>query len=279
MFSSYPRYVPLKEDDESTGSDSSIEKSAFRLPQPTICIIASISLLLNLVFAAIVIHLGLTRGRCPATAVSPPQLFSPVQDAISYQLTTFESGFHGSPFMGSPTAEVDRNWKQLYGVGNSRLSRGEARHLPNKTIEAIAGEGDYLVVISVFHDLHCLDRLRQSTWYFYDEQWNETYNPFTISRPETYSRDGLNGIIHLDHCINILRQSLQCSSDVTPYVFQWDEKSQEVRAFANVVHTCRNFDSIHDWASQRTYTDIWGREGQRDEQGHCRSGDSVECLN
>ena len=41
-------------------------------------------------------------------------------------------------------------------MGNSRISKSEAAQLPNKTIAAVAGEDDYLVVISVFHDLHCL---------------------------------------------------------------------------------------------------------------------------
>jgi hypothetical protein len=52
--------------------------------------------------------------------------------------------------------ETDARWKELYRVGNSRISKSEAAQLPNKTIAAVAGEDDYLVVISVFHDLHCL---------------------------------------------------------------------------------------------------------------------------
>lgn len=88
------------------------------------------------------------------------------------------------------------------------------------------------------------DRLRQSMWYFYDTEWTETRNPFTVARPATFAADGLNGIEHLDHCINILRQSLQCFSDVSPYVFQWDEATHEVGAYADVAHTCRNFDAV-----------------------------------
>lgn len=81
-------------------------------------------------------------------------------------------------------------------------------------------------------------------WYFYDAGWTETRNPFTVARPAAFASDGLNGIEHLDHCINILRQSLQCFSDVSPYVFQWDEESHEVGAYADVAHTCRNFDAV-----------------------------------
>ncbi|KAJ5684072.1 uncharacterized protein N7477_000417 [Penicillium maclennaniae] len=147
-------------------------------------------------------------------------------------------------YTGYPTSAIDKHWKELYRVGNSRISKKEAALLPNKTIAANLGADDYLVVISVFHDLHCLDRLRKTLWYFYDDEWNSTYNPFTVKRPDTFDAKGLNGIIHLDHCINIIRQSLQCFSDVTPYVFQWSEEAQAVHAYANVVHTCRNFDKV-----------------------------------
>ncbi|KAJ6115581.1 hypothetical protein N7523_005998 [Penicillium sp. IBT 18751x] len=209
----------------------------------------------------------------------PQTLYSPAQTAVKYEIKTFESSFDGnSIYTGYPTSTIDKHWKELYRVGNSRISKEEAALLPNKTIAANPGADDYLVVISVFHDLHCLDRLRKSLWYFYDDEWNSTYNPFTVQRPDTFDAKGLNGIIHLDHCINIIRQSLQCFSDVTPYVFQWSEEAQAVHAYANVVHTCRNFDGVREWALERTYTDSWDGVDHRDEQGACRSGDSGDCL-
>ena len=97
-------------------------------------------------------------------------------------------------------------------------------------------------------------------------------------RPSDYEKGGLNAIVHLDHCINILRQSVQCFSDISPYVFQWDQQQREVRAYANVVHTCRNFDAIREWALERTYTGTWDGADPRDEQGACRSGDDGSCL-
>jgi hypothetical protein len=59
-------------------------------------------------------------------------------------------------YTGYPTPEIDKQWKELYRVGNSRISKNEAAQLPNKTIAANPGTDDYLIVISVFHDLHCL---------------------------------------------------------------------------------------------------------------------------
>lgn len=283
MFNSYSSYTALPKDEDAderrantTGVCASTWLGAAPSRGPAVL---ALSLAAHaLIFLSIVAYVSRHGHSLGSPQPFSQNLYSPAQDTISYQVTTFESGFHGSLYTGSPTPETDARWKELYRVGNSRISKSEAAQLPNKTIAAVAGEDDYLVVISVFHDLHCLDRLRQSLWYFYDDGWNETWNPFTAARPASFAADGLNGIEHLDHCINILRQSLQCFSDVSPYVFQWDEASGEVGAYANVAHTCRNFDDVRNWALDRTYTGTWGREGHRDEQGHCRSGESGACL-
>jgi len=55
---------------------------------------------------------------------------------------------------------------------------------------------------------------------------------------------------HMAHCISSLRQSLMCSADVTPIVWQWSERSKKVFERSDVVHTCRRFDKIQDWAQE-----------------------------
>lgn len=59
---------------------------------------------------------------------------------------------------------------------------------------------------------------------------------------ETYAVDAeLLGIEHLDHCIDAPRQSLICSSDVTPIPWTWWESGQEAKEVAEIARTCRNF--------------------------------------
>ncbi len=89
--------------------------------------------------------------------------------------------------------------------------------------------------------------IRKGLYFFYDPQWNSTFNPFTTnitSSDENHSIDGQLGLRHLDHCIDSLRQTLQCSSDISPYVWQWDEDQKEVLGYADIVHTCRDFDAV-----------------------------------
>jgi hypothetical protein len=49
----------------------------------------------------------------------------------------------------------------------------------------------------------------------------------------------------------MLRQSVMCSSDVTPIPYAWYPKYQEVMPTTGIMHTCRDFDAIRDWTRER----------------------------
>ena len=150
--------------------------------------------------------------------------------------------------------------------GLSHISESQAALLPNKTVaDQSGGENKYLVVLSVFHHLHCLDAIRKGIYYFFDDdRWNASHNPFSAS-PDIFDQQGdvereteteeegtsaddgagaVPQLWHIDHCIDSLRQAIQCASDISPYVFQWSEEDRGVRAFADVAHTCRDFDAV-----------------------------------
>lgn len=57
----------------------------------------------------------------------------------------------------------------------------------------------------------------------------------------------LMGIEHIDHCIDSLRQSLMCASDLTPYPFIWDEEAQLIKEVGKVLHVCRDFGAVRQW--------------------------------
>lgn len=61
---------------------------------------------------------------------------------------------------------------------------------------------------------------------------------------------------HLGHCIEGLRQSLMCSADTSPIVWQWVESDEDLnggrmQGFPGALHTCRDFDKIKNWAFER----------------------------
>lgn len=132
---------------------------------------------------------------------------------------------------------------------NTHVSEEQARLLPNKTAPEAPYEGSgYLLVLHVFHDLHCLDKIRQALYYFAHDQWNSTYNPYVLFSSPSDALSAYGGeamrITHLDHCIDALRQSIQCHADIAPNVFQYSPKAGFIGARANVVHECRDFNKV-----------------------------------
>lgn len=53
---------------------------------------------------------------------------------------------------------------------------------------------------------------------------------------------------HLDHCIDQLRQSIMCASDLSVNWVYWDEPMKMHLAARDVRHSCRNFDRVAEWA-------------------------------
>ena len=75
-----------------------------------------------------------------------------------------------------------------------------------------------------------------------------------IQHPEYYKpthnnmigEDELFGPQHIAHCIDSIRQSLMCMSDISVIVWQWDIHDQVSKPVGNIAHTCRNFDAIRE---------------------------------
>ena len=69
----------------------------------------------------------------------------------------------------------------------------------------------------------------------------------------------VNGFDHIDHCLNSIRESLQCSSDITPNTWIWNEEKQMAAPRLDNMHMCRNFDKIREWAQARELTAPWNK--------------------
>lgn len=57
---------------------------------------------------------------------------------------------------------------------------------------------------------------------------------------------------HVDHCIDQIRQVIQCAADVSTNWLQWDEKWKSNMATGYTYHTCRDFNRVVEWAKERT---------------------------
>ncbi len=62
---------------------------------------------------------------------------------------------------------------------------------------------------------------------------------------------------HINHCVDALRERIQCSADneVLPY-YWWDMQGLTIPDFA-VTRQCRNFESLRSWVEGHQLED-WG---------------------
>ena len=54
------------------------------------------------------------------------------------------------------------------------------------------------------------------------------------------------------HCLDYLRQVVQCHGDMTPLTLFYDSSQSGYSFNHAVVHECRNFDSIYSWAVEHS---------------------------
>ncbi|KAF8808533.1 hypothetical protein BYT27DRAFT_6548441 [Phlegmacium glaucopus] len=193
------------------------------VPWSTSSIIAVLSLLLNVVLIIVWLRSS-HRGEA---------VYSPVDVGLEYSPVKFQS-FHTknrSIFDMPPSPEVDAAWEALYNTAAIRLTKKEAAKLPNNTLP-IPGESDgYIGALYVFHQLHCLDVIRQT---LYASHYNNTFDDSVIR-----------------YCLSGLRQSFMCSADTSVIVWQWSDVQQQAVERTDVPHSCRDFTRIQDWVRSR----------------------------
>ncbi|KAK0616930.1 hypothetical protein B0T14DRAFT_524043, partial [Immersiella caudata] len=58
--------------------------------------------------------------------------------------------------------------------------------------------------------------------------------------------------IHVDHCIDVLRQHIQCHVDLTPLPVKWSDLGERPYVEFNQTHTCRSYKEARKWGLERT---------------------------
>ncbi|TDZ18285.1 Cyclochlorotine biosynthesis protein O [Colletotrichum orbiculare MAFF 240422] len=186
--------------------DFSTTKPLKSARNPKLEIYLYVSVLINLIFA--VGNIWSLNRTGPKESIIPDFVYSPVLDILENQNVVFTTGFNDgrTAYMGPPTPEREALWNDLYGFGTSMINRDQAAKLVNKTVPVPNAFGDYdgtyVVMLGVFHQLHCVNLLRKSL--YKDKPWpTDPDDPFSL--------------MHLEHCIDALRQAVMCSADVTPH--------------------------------------------------------------
>ncbi|KAM4066825.1 tat pathway signal sequence [Hirsutella rhossiliensis] len=169
----------------------------------------------------------------------PNEIYSPAYSAVEYETVVFTGGLHGdkSEYQGW-SDEVNARWEALYNdIGISQIPADSAARLPNATTPIASDPTQYMVELDVFHQLHCLNLLRKLA---YPDVFPLDLTPG--------SEEAQDNIYHMEHCYDQLRQSLQCSSDISTIYWEWSPKKSKMFGNLRTTHTCKNFAKIREWA-------------------------------
>ncbi|PYH40701.1 oxidase ustYa family protein [Aspergillus saccharolyticus JOP 1030-1] len=166
--------------------------------------------------------------------------YSPYIGLVEYEQVRFQGSlFDTNPYKGPPTPDLDAAWKRITHMAQLKVSAEDMLRLnkPLTQVKVAETEGDgYAAGIEVFHQLHCVNLVRQYTYYDYYANLDNKPAEFHDSK-ETLR-------LHVDHCIDLLRQVIQCGGDVGVVTRSWVKGRRISYPDFNVWHKCRKLDPI-----------------------------------
>jgi hypothetical protein len=149
-----------------------------------------------------------------------------------------------TPFKGPPDASTGEAWQQYWKVWTFAVHEhafylSKPQH-PDAAVQVpTAGPRKYLATFAATHQLHCLYNLFRATYldYYKEEQ-------------SDYERDPRRWHERVDHCVDIIRQKLECDRDTTLVTYNWVKGKRGPVANFNVARRCRAWEEMERWAEE-----------------------------
>ncbi|KUI60971.1 hypothetical protein VP1G_08142 [Cytospora mali] len=144
-------------------------------------------------------------------------------------------------FTGEPSEEIDENWNHLledryFSVSDSEaeVAWGDRRH---QYVDEVYG--GYTAGLDVFHTLHCLNHIRKALYPEYYDHHDDL--PVEVDKA------------HTDHCIDTIRQHIQCYGSTTLVPTKWREGAKRQYIDSNQEHVCRDFGYLRKYMKRRSH--------------------------
>ncbi|KAL6690463.1 hypothetical protein J3F84DRAFT_389412 [Trichoderma pleuroticola] len=197
-------------------------------------------------------QLGLEAAARPPTLSTPPQapldIFWDHTDLSTHHMVRTNGTFNQtSPFRGPPTKEVDDAWGKYWQTWTFSVNEEQFKaSMPQYTEEAVRlDDGRYLATFEYTHQLHCLYNLFRASYMdsYPDEKASYDENP-----QEWHGR--------VDHCIEILRQKLECDRDTGLVLYDWVKGRKAPTANFNVARMCYDWEPVKKWAQSHEVNDF-----------------------
>jgi len=146
------------------------------------------------------------------TPLGPVQVSSQIRQTYQYNRT----------FAEPPSVATDQAWDEMFPLYGGFFQH--PKFAPQRS------------GLAVFHQLHCLNGIRQGYWSMKESRNHE--------RAESHQHVPDP---HIRHCIDYLRQSLMCHTDtnIEPVI----EDLHGVKGFGTE-HQCRDFNRAKEWVTE-----------------------------
>ncbi|KAJ5132554.1 hypothetical protein N7448_006712 [Penicillium atrosanguineum] len=152
-----------------------------------------------------------------------------------------------SIFRQPPSPEVDAAWARIESQKPVPISREYILAHDKDPARAAKfpesfgfGEEAYIGRVDVFHQIHCLNRLRMhlkdNYGYYYDD--SDTNNEYHQ--------------LHVSHCVYMLLQNLMCTANVDVYPHTWLDAQKNAFPDFSINHKCRDFGAIMKWHDENS---------------------------
>ena len=181
--------------------------------------------------------------------------------------------FTESPFAGPKFPQTDSAWAGLLAGINIRVSSSDVESSHLNTSVALP-KGGYLAWPEAMHQLHCVKRIRE--WVHRAEyhpdldgddeaHWLKHMGEFAGICCDTYRLvKEAKADARVDHCIELLRQSVMCVPDKALMGFHWEEDtSRPVLNMKGPEHQCGDWDAYVRSVRERSVDSVEMKELSR----------------
>ena len=159
-------------------------------------------------------------------------------------------------YVGPPSTAIDQAWTDLIEPRYFRLHQSEIvdlnhdenvpRLTPLPMWQGAVQQAGVYAGIDMMHSLHCVNSLRKALHANY------------YAEDEMFLLPGETRWLHLDHCVEQLRQAVLCHGDTTPVTLRpvVTELENGGKLFTMLgeterEHTCKDFEQIRNWVKQQ----------------------------
>ncbi|KAI1323297.1 hypothetical protein F5Y16DRAFT_425266 [Xylariaceae sp. FL0255] len=167
-------------------------------------------------------------------------------------------------YFGEPSKDIDEAWEEFskggfhgkYPVKQSEAndSLGKFLYMNDRELSQYKvpelkqfDNGHYYFEPQMFHSLYCLNVIRMKLDADYYEAHPVAHDHGNLSamlKQDDWER------VHIDHCLDQIRQSVQCFGDLSP-VPVYSLGNISVGVGVGTAHTCRKWEPIKAWMSGR----------------------------